>query len=367
VNAREAKEAAREWVAANRGDWPGLVAAHLVGGITSLPDDAPFPATKDVDLHLIVADDSPLLEQGPWGGIIAASSRGLAMEAGIKPVADYRSAAAVLANPEIAHHLLGDAVLFDPEGLLRRLLPDVRVDYARRHWVEARLSFERRGLAEAMAMLAPARAAMGASAEVNLLGYTSSFATAALCVANLEPPRMGSRSIVRLGEMLADHGRGDLHEEVLAGTGLGNLTKPRAIRLLAETAEAFDLATALPPRPRPFAHKLHRHLRPHLVDGCRAMIEEGRHREGSGWLVAAHAAATDAVLADGPEAAKPLLAARRDALLRDLKLAPDAARDAAAARLRLAYAEIFALADEIAAANPGVVDEPLTSSLVGVA
>ena len=66
-----AKAIAREWVEANRQDWPDLRAAHLVGGITTMPDDAPFPATKDVDVYLIFADGSPELRaEGPFLNII---------------------------------------------------------------------------------------------------------------------------------------------------------------------------------------------------------------------------------------------------------------------------------------------------------
>jgi DNA invertase Pin-like site-specific DNA recombinase len=47
VNVAQAKQAARAWVEAHVGQWPGLRAAHLVGGITTMPDDEPFPAEKD--------------------------------------------------------------------------------------------------------------------------------------------------------------------------------------------------------------------------------------------------------------------------------------------------------------------------------
>ena len=49
MNAGEAKTIGRESVEANQERWPDLRAAHLVGGLTALSGDAPFPTYKDVD------------------------------------------------------------------------------------------------------------------------------------------------------------------------------------------------------------------------------------------------------------------------------------------------------------------------------
>ncbi|HEX9115854.1 MAG TPA: hypothetical protein VGA61_07280 [Anaerolineae bacterium] len=106
MNAGEVKQAAKQWVAENLAAWPSLRAAHLVGSVAAAPDDAPFPAYKDVDMHLIFDEGSPMLiSRGPFLHPIEAEYRGLMIEAGLKPVADYRSPEAVLANPEIADHL----------------------------------------------------------------------------------------------------------------------------------------------------------------------------------------------------------------------------------------------------------------------
>ncbi|MDP9364432.1 MAG: hypothetical protein M3Q10_09460 [Chloroflexota bacterium] len=177
----DAKRAAREWVEANTAGWPGLRAAHFVGGVTGMADDASFPADKDVDLHLVFAEGSPELERaGLFAGLLDAVHGGVRIEAGVESIADDRSAEAVLANPEIAHHLLGESIVHDSTGLLAGLQREVRRGYPRRRWVHARLEHERNGLAGALALLPMARQAHGASGEVNLFGYTTTFATAAL-------------------------------------------------------------------------------------------------------------------------------------------------------------------------------------------
>ncbi len=72
----------------------------------------PVPPTKDVDIHLVFDEGSPALQAAnPHLNIIAASRGGIAIEAGIKSVTEYESAAAVLANPEIAYHLTRDPIL----------------------------------------------------------------------------------------------------------------------------------------------------------------------------------------------------------------------------------------------------------------
>ncbi len=136
-----------------------------------MADDAPFPAHKDVDPNLVFAEGSPaLVTNGPFLNVIAASYGGIAIEAGVKPAAGYASAGAVLANPELAHHLTLAPVLYGPDSLLRGLQEDVRREHARRRWDLARLEHERNGLAGTFGMVAMMRSVLGASGEVNILG-----------------------------------------------------------------------------------------------------------------------------------------------------------------------------------------------------
>jgi hypothetical protein len=360
MNVRQAKDTARAWVEANAPDWPGLRAAHLVGGITALPDAAPFPATKDVDLHLIVDEASAGLEvDGPGPNILEVSYGGLAIEAGVKSITDYATPEAVLANPEIAYHLTVDSILFDPTGWLAALREPVRRDYPRRYWVLARLAHERRGFAGAFDFLASVRATWGASGEVNILGYTTTFLAAALAMARLCPPRLGVGALIHLREHLAAVDQLDLHEEILAVLGVAEFSPARAAQVLAEGAAAFDLALTLRHRPHPFLpgeHKLHPHLRPYVVDGSREMIAAGYHREALPWIAALSLATTDLILYAGTAEVRPTFAARRAALLRELGFDDERARAAKRGQMTRLGERVFALAEEIVAAHPAIVD-----------
>jgi hypothetical protein len=357
MNAGQAKKTAAAWVNENIEQWPGIVGAHLVGGITTMPDDSPFPSYKDVDVHLIFDAGSQMLEpSGPFANMLEVPYGGILIEAGIKPKSDYASAEMVLANPEIAHHMTVDSVLYDPDGWLRDLQDLVKADYSRRRWVQARIDFERKGIAGTFAMRQMARAMYGASGEVSMLGYTTTFVGATLCVASLSAPSIGGRLWVRMRETLAKYDRLDLYDSLLELLGINDVDRDCAQRFLDEGAKAFDRAVEIRSTPLPFGHKLHPHLRPYFVESCQTMIDEGYHREALGWTTPYVLASTDVIKFDGDEAEKPRSAALQLKLLETLDLVTDEARDARFAQASQLYDRYFALADEIVATNPAVVD-----------
>jgi hypothetical protein len=355
MDTREAKRAARAWVESNHGRWPGLRAAHLVGSITSLPDGAPFPPYRDVDVILVVDPDSPALAAGdPFSNNIEEGHVGLMIEAGIKSIDDYRSPEAVLANPEIAHHLTVESALHDPDGILAPLQRRVRAGYAQRRWVRARLDHERTGFARAFGMRAMAGAMLGASGEANILGYTSTFVASALAVATLRAPTTGSRMLPRARAILAQEGRPDLDAALLAAYGPARIDPSRVAQYLEEAIEAFDLAVPVRRTPVPFGHKLHAHLRPYLVEACRSLLAGGQHREALHWLTPFYLASTDIILADGPEALRERFADRRAAFLADLDLDTEAVRTAHFEAVERVAAEVFALASRMIERDPAI-------------
>lgn len=139
-----------------------------------------YPAYKDVDLHLIFEPGHPALEQhGPFMNILETEYQGVILEAGVKPSSSYQSVEVVVANPEIAHHLTLDCLLYDPQHCLADLQPGVRAEYPRRRWVEARIAYEARGLDQVDTITRRRKSqenggAMHSSAqEVQMLGYQS--------------------------------------------------------------------------------------------------------------------------------------------------------------------------------------------------
>lgn len=357
MDAGQVKRVARTWVEANIPSWPGIRGAHLIGSITTMPDDAPFPAYKDIDVHLIFEPGSPMLRPaGPFPHHLEVQYEGLSIEGGLKSVREYGSAETVLANPTMAHHLTVDSLLYDPGGWLGELQAAVKREYPRREWVLARVEYERKKQNEILAQRQMARAMGGLAGEMGILGYSQTCIPALLSVVTLRAPTTGARALLRVREVTAEYARPDLYEELLDVLGVATARPEQVVQQLAEGAEAFDLAVAVRRSPHPFQHKLQRHLRPYFVDSCRSLLQEGCHREAALWLVAFYASSIQAILADGPAAEKARYARRLNELMRSLGAETAEAVNLRFERAYRLYDDYFALAGVIAARHPGIVD-----------
>jgi hypothetical protein len=298
-----------------------------------------------------------LITEGPFDyPIIETKHRDLLIEAGKKPVTEYSSPEVVLANPEIANHLLVNSTLYDPDGLLADLRGPVEREFARRHWVQARGNYERAGFARALGMAAEAEARMGPAAVANLSGYSLTYLVAMLCVATLRPPTTGGRSWLRAREILHAWGRPELYEEWPALFNLQGTTPEQAIGHIDETADLFDKALAVKRSPHPFGHKLHAHLRPYFVQTCRDLVAEGFPAEGSVWASPFFFASTDILQMDGPAEERPKWAERQAAWLAELGFGTPAERGRVLKRLNALGEQTFELADTIIARNPDITD-----------
>ncbi|MBE7555939.1 MAG: hypothetical protein HS126_33210 [Anaerolineales bacterium] len=355
MNARQAKQTVKEWVKANIESWPGIRGAHLVGGVTTMPDEATFPDYKDIDLHLIFEEGSPALQPAdPFMNILEIPYKGLMLEGGLKSLREYQSVKVVLSNPEIAHHFTVDSLLYDPSGWLRHLQQQVKREFPRRQWVLARCEHERNGLKKALEMLPLARGIVGG--EVLTLGYTTTFISSLLSVATLQSPTTGSRVLIRLREILTRYDRLDLYERFLAILGVENMSPERVAQLLQEGIEAFDLAVQIRRTPHPAQHKLHPHLRPYFVNSCQRLLDEGYYGEAGHWLALFHLSSIGVIMVDGPDGEKPRFAERSRRFLKDLGMDTAAASAARFEQANGLYVEFFALARDIISRHPGIVD-----------
>jgi len=358
MNAGQIKQVVKEWVESNRESWTGLRAAHPVGSIAGASDDDPYPPYKDVDLHLIFGEGSPqLVPTGPFAHLIETEYKGVLIEAGLKSVKEYGSAEAVLSNPEIAHHLLTDCILYDPDRLLGALSETVRLEYPRRKWVLARCAYEKIGLEQVFGyLLGMARATFGATREMQIVRYGITFACSHLCVATLQAPTTGSRASLRTRNILSQYGHADLYDEFLDVMGVSSISNERAEELLEEGAEAFDLAVQVKRTPHPFGHKIYKHLRPYFVGSCRSLMDEGYHREASIWVTPFYLASMDIIMTDGTADQAAQLAPRLDRYLNELVIGAPEETSAKIERAKQVYGRIGVIADKIVATNPNITD-----------
>lgn len=354
----EVKRTVGRWVRNNLHGWPGLRAAHLVGSVAALPDDADLPLYKDVDLHLNFDPEVPttLALRDPFLPIIEAEYEGLMLEAGLKPVSDYASAQVVLANPEIADHLRVNSIIYDPSGLLAALRDPVTAAFAKRRWVQARCDYEREMMQRPMRMAQGAEAAFGPAAPVGLAGYAFTFLVALLCIATLRPPTTGGRAWLRGREILREWGHPEYYDEWVQSFNLQGFTVERVTLRLEEAATLFDQAVAVKRSFVPFGHKMNAHLRPYFVETCRSMLAEGYPAEAAGWVTAYYLAATTILLVDGPDSGKHQVAQQQASWLDELHLSTPAERTQLLNRVQQIAAKTFALADTIVAQNPAITD-----------
>jgi hypothetical protein len=208
-------ELAKEWVNEQAEQLPGLLGAHLMGGVTSMTAGEPFASYRDVDMHLILPDDVDVP-----GENVEALYKGLMIEAGFRQQKDYCTPEVVLSDPVIASHMAVPSILYDPTGFLTRLHKAVTREYACRKWVQVRCEAEK---CEAFAMLESAARIPDPVTGLSLLAYAGTFVSGVLALASLKPIT-GRRSYPQMRLILGARRKADLHERLLEVIGHAHLS-----------------------------------------------------------------------------------------------------------------------------------------------
>jgi len=339
-------ERTKEWVRMQADQLSGLVGAHLMGGITSMAVSDPFPTYRDVDLHIILKDDTDIPEYAE------ALYKGLMIEAGFRQQKDYCTPELVLADPVIASHMAVPSIVSDPSGFLTRLHKIVAREYARRKWVQARCEAEKH---EAYGVLERAVHIPHPSLAFGLLGYAVTYLSAVLAQASLKAIT-GRRCYIQMRHILESWGRTDLYEKLLEVVGFQQTSREQVERYLRDTAEAFDIAVEVKRRPHPFGHKMYAHLRPYLVEGAQEMMGEGYYREAVGWTMAYYVYSMQVIQIDAPSKLTTSMQAKFDECMSQLGLNGATAWEERIARVKALFGEIFILADEIIGCNQAIFD-----------
>jgi hypothetical protein len=345
MNAGQVIELAREWVEVQGSQIPGFCGAHLMGGLTYTPREAPFPNYKDVDMNIVL--------QGAQGwDVNDVFYKGLILEYGSVGIEAYRSPEAVLSDMQLASNLAANSILSDPTGMLASLHAVVAAEYPRRKWVRARVEDMKNKIRMALDELGRAAAPVEVLFRAGLLVVDLGGLVA---VAGLKPPTH-RRSLILMREVLGAWGQPDLQEETLAVFGCARLSRAQVESYLRECAAAFDRAVEVTRTPVPYSFKLHAFVRPYVVQAVEEMIAEGSHREAMLWTVAFLLFSNNAIQADAPEGEKPQYQAKIDRLAADMGW--NTSKDIAG---RVQWAKVlvekvFKAADEIMSLNPEILD-----------
>jgi hypothetical protein len=310
----EAREVVAAWVDAHAAPDPAFRGAFLTGSATALPSAATLPRTSDVDVTVLVAASPP--DPTPRGrrtgkrlvdGVLVDVSY-LAKEALADP-------ARVAASFVYAPSFRGGQVVADPTGQLSRLEAAIAPRFTTPGAVRARTNDVHRRIRARLTALGPA--APWPEMVLSWLFPTSLTAVAAL-VAALRMPTVRLRYL-RAREVTPPAE----YERLLALLGCADHGRERVGGHLDALAERFDEAAAVlahtggidndEARPFGFAADLTPAARPVAIDGSRALVEGGDHREAVFWIVAT-AARCQAVITDRA----PALARDREPAFRAL-------------------------------------------------
>ncbi|MCO1582574.1 hypothetical protein M8C13_43200 [Crossiella sp. SN42] len=190
-------------------------------------------------------------------------------------------------------------------------LDAVAADFAAPRWVRRRCA---RAEARIRAGLDAARAAAPWPDRVLRWLFATGVSTHVLLTAALRDPTIRLR-YAATGTLLAELGRPEWQEELLAALGCAHLTPERVRQHLGaltvifdEAAQAVEAAANNPVALPFYASDLSREARPIAIDGAHELIEAGLHREAVFWLLATYARALNILGRDGDEAFSTLLA-----------------------------------------------------------
>lgn len=274
---KQAKRVAEDWVHKEGSRNAGLRGAYIVGSVTTLPDWKAVPETSDVDV-MVAVDNAPAQKMGKF------VYQDVLLEVSFVRWEEMQSPECILGDSQLAGGFQSAHILADPTGHLARLQDEVASQYANRGWVRERCLHARNkvlGCFRSLEEPAPFHD------HVSAWLFGTSLTTLIPTVAALREPTV-RRRYFEVRELLAEHGRLAFYEELLQLLGCAGWSRSQAEEHLAAVEAAFDQAKRLPKGDFRFAADISDAGRPVAIDGSRALIEQGWHREAVYWLLATY-------------------------------------------------------------------------------
>jgi hypothetical protein len=295
VQVRQARAVAARWVLANAAGRDDFAGAFVSGSTAWSAVDAELPATSDVDVVIVTSGKRPPGKSGKfrWDGVL--------IEVSYLTWADLPSGDAVAGTYYLAGSFRADSggidtILADPTGRLGALRAEVAARFARRPWVRRRCANAEQRITDGLRALD-----VTAAWHQQVLGWVfpTGVTTHVLLTAGLRNPTVRLR-YPAVRALLTGHDRLDHYEELLALLGCADMTRERAEHHLRTMTDAFDTTVGLSRTPFPFSSDITADARPVAVDGSRALIEQGSHREAVFWLVVTYARCLTILAHDAP-------------------------------------------------------------------
>ncbi len=290
MNVISAKKVARTWVNEHATTIPGFRGAFFHGSANWLADDATLPATSDLDVMVVLASPEPAGKLGKF------EYRGVLLEVSFLDAKLIGSPEIVLSNYRLAGSFWAAGAILDPFGDLERVQWVVARDFTRRRWVEARCRDAEGNLRQHLASFdgeGPFHA------QVTAWLFATGVTTHLLLVAGLKNPTVRTRYLATR-ELLADYGRSEFYDRLLTQLGCFEMAAADVEGHLDTLTSAFDAAQRYVSTSFPFAADISAAGRPVAIDGSRALIARGDHREAIFWIAATYARCQNVLQHDAP-------------------------------------------------------------------
>jgi hypothetical protein len=339
-----AKAAARDWVATEASATPGFRGALFHGSCVELPDHAVLPAASDIDV-LVVVDGAAPVKRGKL------RHRGVILDVAELAIDDIASPERILGQSHLAGSFRAPGVIADPIGRLTRLQAVVARDFANLQWVERRRDHARD---KVLRYLRSLETAASWPEQVRAWLFAAGVTTHILLVAGLRNPTVRRRYLATR-DLLADYARLDDYEPLLDLLGAARMTRAQVERHLDALAAAFDAAGRVVTTPFAFAGDISDLARPIAIDGSRAMIDAGDHREAVFWIAATYSRCQQILRRDAPADTRRAFDPGYDRLAADLGVATPGDVRRRGEQVAAALPWIVRVADEIIAANPAII------------
>lgn len=340
---QQAKDVARQWVIDEAQGIAGFAGAFFAGSATWLPDEVTLPPASDVDVAIVLDRARPPAKIGKF------RYRDVSLDVSYVSAGQLRSPEVVLGDYHLAGNLGRPGIILDPAGELAALQTDVTRDFAKREWVRRRCEHARDKVVTGLGLSSETK-----PLHDNVLTwlFPTGVTTHILLVAGLRSPTIRTRYLAAR-QLLEDYGRLDIYESLLELLGCADMSGSRAAHHLAAVTSVFDAASAVGGTAFPFSSDISGIARPIAIDGSRALIERGDHREAVFWLVATSSRCQTILDHHAPELRHQFDDAYLD-LLGDLDVASFPALHARADAVRNALPGIMEVAETIIAANPAI-------------
>lgn len=305
----KARNIVQKWIMENASLAKNYKGAYFSGSVLDWAEDIEVPDTSDIDVMVVIdTEEEAPLKLGKF------VYKEVLIEITYMSSKQLASVQAVLGNYHLASSFRKNGIINDPTGYLSELQSAIQQQFAKRASVEKRCqhAFDRihDGLTQ-RDLQAPLHE------QVTSWLFPTSIATHAILAAALRNPTTRTRYLAAR-KTLEEYRHLAIYDELLSLLGASQLTAQRAQYHLDQLAVTFDKAAEVGVTPFLFSSDITSCARKISIDGSRALILNGDHREAVFWIAATFARCHAILSADAAPAVQQAHLPAFEALLADL-------------------------------------------------